>query len=106
VRKKLTKAMNDQQLGLPVAIECQTVAQFLARWLEGTARPRLRPRTFADYKEIVEGHLIPSIGKVPLQKLAPEHLRNLLSHARRRSAWTQCCQRNLRLTVRLAVKRI
>jgi integrase len=41
-------------------------------------RTRLRPRTFADYKRIVNKHLIPAFGKVPLVKLGPEHVRELL----------------------------
>ena len=46
VQRKLTKTLNDQQFGLPIAAERQAVAAFLTRWLEGTAKPRLRPRTF------------------------------------------------------------
>ena len=32
--------------------------EFLSDWRQGTAKPRLRPRTFADYKKIVEKHLL------------------------------------------------
>jgi hypothetical protein len=77
VQKKLTKTLNDQQLGLPIAAEKQTVAGFLRRWLENTAKPRLRPRTFADYAAIVERHLVPALGKLSLQKLGPEHVQEL-----------------------------
>src|SRR5262245_60430929 len=73
VQGKLTKTLNDQQLGLPVGMKPQTVGTFLTGWLKGTAKPRLRPRTFSDYKSIVEKHLIPALGKVSLQRLGPEH---------------------------------
>jgi integrase len=78
VRNQLTKALRDQQLGLPVAAERQTTSAFLQKWLEGTAKPRLRARTDADYTVVVTKHLIPVIGNILLQKLGPEHVRDLL----------------------------
>src|SRR5262245_27832873 len=45
VRGQLTKALREQQLGLPVVVERQSTGEFLKKWLEGTAKPRLRPRT-------------------------------------------------------------
>nr|MDQ3421319.1 N-terminal phage integrase SAM-like domain-containing protein [Acidobacteriota bacterium] len=53
--------------------------QFLLGWLGGTARPRLRPRTFSDYSYIVKEHLVPAFGAVPLLKLGPEHIRGLFA---------------------------
>jgi integrase len=79
VLDQMTKARRDQQLGLPVVTEKQTAAAFLTEWLEGTARPRLKGRTFLDYKRIVEKHLNPAFGKVALTKLGPEHVRSLLA---------------------------
>jgi integrase len=78
VQEQLKKVLREQQLGLPVAPDKQTTGEFLSRWLVGTAKPRLRPRTFADYEKIVEKHLIPSLGKVRLLKLGPEHVQELL----------------------------
>jgi len=63
---------------LPVAPDKQTTGEFLESWLVGTTKPRLRHRTFADYRKIVTKHLIPSLGKVPLLKLGPEHVQGLL----------------------------
>jgi integrase len=79
VQEQLKKALREQQLGLPVAPDRQTMEEFLLSWLDGTARPRLRPRTFSDYKLIVEKHLVPAFGNVPLQKLGPEHVRNMFA---------------------------
>jgi integrase len=73
----LTKARREQQLGLPVAPDRQTTGDFLTEWLEGTAKPRLRRRTFDDYKKVVNKHLIPSFGNVQLTKLGPEQVRHL-----------------------------
>jgi integrase len=62
---------------LPVAPDKQTTGDFLGAWLTGTAKPRLRPRTYSDYRLIVNKHLIPTFGKVLLVKLGPEHVRDL-----------------------------
>ncbi len=46
VLDKPTKARNDVRLGLPVAANRQPVADFLTRWLEESAGPRIKPRTY------------------------------------------------------------
>ena len=66
VQGKLTKVLRDHQQGLPVPIGRQTLGQFLERWLKVSAQPRLRPRTFEGDEQIVERHLIPTLGKIPL----------------------------------------
>ncbi len=47
-----------------------TVAVYLREWLEGH-RLAVKPKTHADYQEIVEGYLIPTLGKIRLQQLRP-----------------------------------
>lgn len=78
VRDQLNQAQHDRRQGLPVAPDRQTTGEFLSAWLTGTAKPRLRERTFSDYKKIIDKHLVPAIGKVPLLKLGPEHVQQLL----------------------------
>jgi integrase len=77
VQQKLTAALSDQQKGLPIVGERQTVAQFFNRWLDDTARHRLRPGTFRRYEEFVRLHTVPMLGKLPLAKLTPQHLSQL-----------------------------
>jgi integrase len=79
VSGQLNKALRDQELGRPVAVARQTVGKFLDDWLEGTAKARLRPRTYADYKKIVKKHLVPALGHLTLQKLGPEHVQQLFA---------------------------
>jgi integrase len=79
VSEQLKKALHEQQQGRPVAVGTQTVGKFLSSWLEGTAKPRLRPRTYSDYERIVEKHLVPTLGKLTLQKLGPEHVQRLFA---------------------------
>ncbi len=79
VAKKLTEARRAADQGLPVATGRNTVAGFLNRWLEEVARPGVRPSTFAGYRNVVEHHLIPMIGKMPLDRLTPQDVQQLLN---------------------------
>ena len=53
--------------------------QFLDAWIEDTAKPRLRARTFAGYKHHVEENLVPGLDKLPLRQLTPQHVQRLLN---------------------------
>jgi integrase len=77
VQQKLTTALSTQQQGLPIVGERQTVAQYVTRWLTDTAQHRLRPGTFRRYEELTRLHALPTLGKLPLVKLTPQHLSHL-----------------------------
>ncbi len=50
VAEKLKVLARDQQQGLPVAVERQTVAQFLDNWLE--AKQNTRPCTYDKLQQV------------------------------------------------------
>jgi len=78
VQEKLIAALRDKHQGLPLALgPRQTLGQFLAHWLQAVAQPKLRPRTLARYRELIMIHIIPTLGKRPLQKIAPQDLQHL-----------------------------
>lgn len=76
-RQKLTAALAALQQGQRPVSERQTVGQFLERWLRDVAQPSLRPRTFTRYRELVQLHTIPALGRRPLARLSPEDLQAL-----------------------------
>lgn len=51
-----------------------TVAQFMRRWMEEYAKGSLKLTTYENYKQLVERHIIPGLGKIKLAKLHPEHI--------------------------------
>src|SRR6267378_4501395 len=53
VREQLLKARSDHSRGLPVVIDRQTVAQFMASWLVESCKPSVRPRTATRYEELI-----------------------------------------------------
>src|SRR4051812_5426196 len=65
----LRKALKAAEDGTLVADERQTLADFLARWLQDVARPRVRPRTFVGYEAAIERHISPHLGRVRVAKL-------------------------------------
>ena len=77
--EKLTAALRDQQRGLPIVGERQTLQEFLRGWLEDSVRPNVRPRTLESYAEICRLHLIPTLGRLPLVKITPQHIQTLLN---------------------------
>lgn len=51
-----------------------TVEQFLRRWLSDYVDASLALRTRRRYREVIDHDLVPYIGKLPLQKLRPQHV--------------------------------
>jgi len=75
VAELLTGALREIQRGAPLARdERLTVEQYLTRWLKDVVQPSVRQRTVASYRQQMETHLIPDLGKTPLAKLLPQHL--------------------------------
>ena len=68
--------------GLPLTGERLTLGAFLETWLEDTARPSLRPRTFESYAMIVRQHLSPALGAVRLARLTPDMVQKYMKEKR------------------------
>ena len=103
VAQALNKAVRDHTQGLPVAIERQTVQQFLADWLENTVRVSSRPSTYRSYEQIIRVHLIPELGRISLAKLAPQHVRTMLNRKTAESRLSPRSVAYLRVVLRAAL---
>src|SRR5438045_693788 len=53
VAEKLKKGLADQQQGLPLPSEVETVAAYLERWIEGAGRAGIRQSTIDGYTRII-----------------------------------------------------
>jgi integrase len=78
VGSKLLAAQRALSDGLPLGREHLTLGRFLEDWLENSARPALRPRTFDSYRMIVRQHLEPALGNIRLVRLTPEAVQRYL----------------------------
>ncbi len=79
VTGKLRKAQQALAQGLQLADERITVGGFLERWLDESARPVLRPKTYELYEAIVGGHLTPALGRTRLAKLTPDAVQSYMN---------------------------
>jgi integrase len=78
-QQQLDDARREQEQEACALGSKQTVQQFLEAWLEDTARHRLRPVSFTRYRQLVEAHIRPTLGKVPLAQLTPQDITRLYS---------------------------
>jgi len=80
VLEKMKAPLHDQQRGIPIAFERQSVGDYLRSWL-GTLT--VRPRTLRRYEEFVRLHIAPALGHVQLANLNPQHLEALYAEKRK-----------------------
>lgn len=79
VQERMTRLLHEKQSGLPVVGEKQKLGEFLADWLENWVKPTVKPKTFSSYADTVRLHLVPSLGRVTLTKLTPQHVQAMLN---------------------------
>lgn len=77
---KLTGAKKNLMDGRPTSHERQTVSQYLNRWIEDSS-PGRKPRTNKRYRELIDLHVLPRIGRVQLSKLAPQDVQGFYAIA-------------------------
>lgn len=106
VQEKLRPLKVKAQMGAfqepePERREETTVEAFLRRWL-ATVEQQKKPRTLKSYREIVNNHLVPSIGKLSLSSLRPEQVQELIDDLARKGLKPRTV-RNVRAALRQAL---
>jgi integrase len=81
VQAELNRLRRKFELGQPVHSAKRTVAQFLTEWLEIHVRPNLEPNTYRGYEVYVRLHLIPTLGRMPLETLNAQDVQRVLNKA-------------------------
>jgi integrase len=77
VASKLAAVTRDRDKGVHIARdERQTVGQFLTDWLS-TVKPTVKPSTWRRYRQYVQSHAMPALGKLALSRLSPQQLQAL-----------------------------
>ncbi len=66
-----TKKKREIDLGFFIEHSKITVSEYLDKWLEVAAKPRLKERTYEDYVEYVKRYMRPAIGQIPMSKIKP-----------------------------------
>ncbi|MEO8053430.1 MAG: tyrosine-type recombinase/integrase, partial [Acidobacteriota bacterium] len=70
-QRYLTATLRDRDLGTFAEPSSDPLGQFLDRWLETAAKPKLKTKTFRDYQNILTRYVRPSLAKRPLVDVTP-----------------------------------
>lgn len=62
----------------------RTLEQWLNVWLADVcpAKPRMRPKTLANYESYARNYLVPALGRVRIDRIGAEHIRQLHKYVR------------------------
>ncbi len=77
-REWVRKALSTEQGMSTSARSTSTVAEYLAYWLR-LSEMNLRPKSALQYQRLIQGHICPSIGGLPLASLRTEHIQSLVT---------------------------
>ena len=76
-QRELRKLLTQLEDGGYVPSTKMTVGQWLEEWIKGYAALNTAPRTHERYREIVQLHLAPALGRLPLTELRPPTSRHV-----------------------------
>jgi integrase len=77
VEDRLRAVLNGLDEGRQPPPRAPHLENFLQQWLTAI-RPSIRPSTYASYEGMVRLHIAPAIGRIPLDKLAVDHIASLI----------------------------
>jgi integrase len=102
-QERLRVALSAADHGIRPVGQRLTVGAFLDEWIASSISQRCRPRTAESYADTVRLYLIPAIGRVPLAKLEPEHVRRMLADLAERRTLSATTLRYARSVLRTAL---
>ena len=80
---ELRRVVHEVEQGTYVETAKITVADFLRRWLADYASTAVAGKTYERYEQIVEQHLIPALGGIPLRQLQPIQVQQYYTEAQK-----------------------
>ena len=79
VREHHLTALNQLRQGMLPKDDTITVSQFMTNYMETVGKQTLRPRTQEMQESFFRVHIFPSLGKIKLKDLRPDHLQSFYS---------------------------
>ena len=76
-QRYLTESLRDRDMGIVVEPETSSLGRYLDKWLESSAKPRLRTKTLDDYRKLLARYVRPVLGGRPLAKIRPLEIQTL-----------------------------
>jgi integrase len=82
--KLLTEKLAELDKGVLIKNEKQTLAEYLEKWLESVARPRVSQRTADGYAALLKRYICPVIGEKRLDALQPPDIQMVYGEMQKR----------------------
>lgn len=77
--RKKKELLGKTEKGIDRSAERQSLAAFLATWLDDVCAPKLRPKTMRAYRYNVDRHIVPALGSRKLRELTPAMVQRFLN---------------------------
>ncbi len=74
---ELHRMITESNAGTAVEKSSMSLADYLRKWYDERCQPRLAPATLENYGIVIEKHLVPALGHVPLGELHPLRLQEM-----------------------------
>ena len=78
-QKYLTAALREKDLGIFVEPASMSLNEYLDKWLETAAKPRISESTFHNYESLLKRHICPSLGQRKLSDVKPLDVQRVYS---------------------------
>lgn len=78
---EMTRLLNELRTGEYIEPSKVSVSEYLDRWLRDYAKPRVSPKTYERYSQIVTREIKPELGQHALAKLRPLHIQAFYAKA-------------------------
>jgi len=72
-----TQKLRELDIGEFIEPTKETVAEYIDKWLETSARQRVREKTFVSYKQLMDRYIKPAIGDQLLSQVKPEEIQGI-----------------------------
>ena len=79
--RALRELLYSLERGVCIRSQRLTLGEYLYQWLDGYVKTNCSPRTLDSYQSIVDRHLIPNLGGIPLTQLHPQEVQQYYSRA-------------------------
>ena len=79
VLDKMKKAQREQEDGMTVTGQRQTVKQFLEHWLENVHKLKIKFGSYLQYRAMLDRYILENLGHIQLQKLTTERIETFYS---------------------------
>jgi integrase len=83
-QRYLTLKQRELDTGTFVEASQQTFGSFVRQWLETSAKPRVRERTFADYESLATRYLLPALAHRKLSNITAAEIQSIYADMQRR----------------------